>query len=96
MLFGRKTDARGHKVVYNGSRMARSTVMGVHEQRVGGLPPSRMNRRVKGEMTGLQSGRGGGNERACLPARGERMSGRMFPTIQLDDTGDKPSKVRGG
>ena len=52
----------GRRVAYKSFRAAREMVMGAHEQRVGGMPSPGMNRRLKGEMSGIQSGRGGDNE----------------------------------
>lgn len=37
-------------------------VTGAHEERLGGMPSLRMNRRLEAGVSGTQSGRGGGNE----------------------------------
>jgi hypothetical protein len=52
----------GWLVAYKGFRAARGLVMGAHEQRLGTMPSPLLNRRLKGEIVGIQSGRGGDNE----------------------------------
>jgi hypothetical protein len=65
---GMKRGAGGQGVVYNRFR-ARDTVTKAHEQRLGGAASSRMNRRVKGEVTDpIKPGRGQSGVYSPLPA----------------------------